>query len=74
MYSALYRVMLAVGYITFVASVSTPVVHSFEWRYEVMLLFLGPVLMFGGLILKYRKPLPQRNQTRSNQKIPVVTN
>jgi hypothetical protein len=72
MYKVLYRVVLGAGWITFVASVSTPLLYCLEWRYEVIVLFLGPALMFAGLIMRYRKSYRLRSG-RSDQKIPVVT-
>jgi PAS domain S-box-containing protein len=74
MYSALYRVMLAVGWITFAVSVSSPFLHRLEWRYEIVFLFLGPVLIFGGLIVRYCKGDRPAIKSRSSQKIPVATN
>lgn len=74
MYTFLYSVMLAVGWITFVVSVSSPLLHRLKWRYEIMLLFLGPVLMFGGLIVRYWKSLQPGSDRRVTKKSPVVTN
>jgi hypothetical protein len=68
LYRALYRVVLAAGWITFVVSVSSPLLHRLEWRYEVVVLFLGPALMFAGLTIRYRKSYRVAIRPRSNQK------
>lgn len=47
------KVLFAIGWITFVLSVTSPILHRLAWRYEMIGLLLGPVLMFSGLVEKY---------------------
>ena len=74
MYSASYRVVLAIGWITFITSVSSPLLHRLEWRYEMIVLFLGPVLMFAGLIMRYRTEARRRGDRRGPTDKPSSTN
>jgi len=46
---------MAVGWIIFMVFVSSPLVHRMESRYEMIVLFLGPGVMFAGLVMRHLK-------------------
>jgi hypothetical protein len=58
------KVLLAIGWITFVSSITSPILHRLAWRYEVIGLLLGPVLMFSGLVVKYASR-PKSNRSNA---------
>ena len=67
MYCAFYRVVLAIGWITYITSVSSPLLHRLEWRYEMIVLFLGPALIFAGLVMRYRKSYHWASRPKGNR-------
>jgi hypothetical protein len=52
-HGVLAKIVLFFGWILFAAScLVSPVLNRLAWRYQVIASFTGPVLMFGGLILR----------------------
>ena len=54
MYSVLVKILLSAGWILFVAAcVGSSALRHLEWRDEAIAYFVGPLMMFAGLIVRY---------------------
>lgn len=64
-HAPLWKMLLFIGWILFMFAVAGPALRHLESRDDVIALFVGPALMFAGLILRYRSSPHQARRPRA---------